>query len=378
MIYSIGVAVLVFVVLMRITTGSFRPIHWFVRTGYEVFPDRKGLRWLLHIVYAPIAFQAVRTALELGVFDLLQRSPRMTLEEIARELKMSDPWPLRLVLRACVVVRALKKEGDRYSIGFKVDLERMRDYVRQAHEIMYRQLFYTKEAVEQRKPVGLYEVYQIKEGDFYQAKRDIAALHEAWNPVMTRHSRAHRENLLKKLDYSKYKHIMDVGCNDAELIIELLKRNPSLKATVVDLPDSPGLESSRRNIVKNGLEQRMNAVGLDAFQSPLPQGVDLIQFVHFVNMFKPEKNIGLFRKAFDALVPGGTIQVVGPVVKEQHDGFLIGEPVLYSLVFLVCRTGEGEIFEIKEIKRWMQQAGFTQVETQQITHLEVAIRAKRP
>ncbi len=374
----LAVFALLFVAFMRVRKGSFNPVRWIYRSGYDLFPNRGGFRWMTHVLYGPIAFQAVRTGLELGVFDLLKQRPGLTQEAIGRALGVGNVHGLGIVLDACAAARGLHKRNGRFSVAYPGDLDMLKAHFRQANTLMYRQLFYTREAVEQGKPMGLYQVYGLNEGNFYEAKRDIPELDEAWTPVISGHSRRNRGRLLARFDYGPFRHVMDVGCNDAELLVQVAGRHPDLKGTVIDLPDSPGLERSRRNIEENGLSDRIEVVGLDAFESPLPRGADLIQFIHFMNMFSPERNRILLRKAWEALEPGGTVLVCGPVVREDRNGFLVEEPVLYSLVFLVCRTGEGRIYPEADLVAMVEDTGFVDVRARRLNVLEVIVIGRKP
>ena len=244
--------------------------------------------------------------------------------------------------------------------------------------LMYRQLFYTSEAIRSGKLEGLFKLYGIEDNDIYKIKKHIPHLHQAWDSMMIDFSSNTRRNFLKKFDYSSYRKIIDVGCNDAELIVQLAKRFPQFSETVIDLPDSPGLENAKQNITANNLEDRIKAVGMDVFEETLPGEADLVQLFHFVNMFSPQKNQLLFHKLFESLNSGGTLLVVGPVIREYRTGFVVEEPVLYSLVFLVCKTGEGRIYSIKDIKSWMKSAGFIDIRLKTFKMLEVIITARKP
>jgi hypothetical protein len=143
--------------------------------------------------------------------------------------------------------------------------------------------------------------------------------------------------------------------------VELAKRYPQLNATALELPRSPGLEGCLDNIRKNRLENRIAALGMDVFDGSFPDGTDLVQFIHVVNMFSPERNRNLIKEAWSALKNGGKILIVGPMSDEDSSGITSSELALYSPLFLVCKTGEGQIYPSNEITGWLKEAGFSRI-----------------
>ncbi len=351
----------------------FRIVRSLIRSPYRILPDPTGVRWLQHILNGPMAFQVVRTAVALGLFDLLKERPGLTEDEIVSALGMDGGYPLRVVLTGCVAVRALKKRNHRFYLIRPGLIDVLKEKIALWHEVFYRQLYYMKESVEQRKPIGLFEVYGYDVEDVYKAKAKIAAIHEAWNPVMTRYSQDKRQQLLRQLDYSPYRQLVDVGSNDGELLVELAKKYPDLRATALDLPGSPGLDNCIRKIATNRMQNRIKAVGIDIFDSDFPAGADLVQFIHFVNMFSPERNRYLIDAAWRALQGGGRVLIVGPMLDEDASGISSPEWALYSPVFLVCKTGEGQVYSIGDITGWLAAVGFIEITVTPLGLFECAV-----
>lgn len=351
----------------------FRIVRLLMRSPYRILPDPTGVRWLQHILNGPMAFQVVRTAVALGLFDLLKTRPGLTEGEILSALGRDDGYPLRVVLTGCVAVRALKKRNHRFYLVRPGVIDALKEKIALWHEIFYRQLFYMKESVEQRRPIGLFEVYGYDVEDIYRAKAKIAAIHEAWNPVMTRYSLDKRHQLLRQLDYSPYRQLVDVGSNDGELLVELARKYPDLRATALELPGSPGLLSCIRRIEASRMEDRIEAVGMDVFDNDLPAGADLVQFIHFVNMFAPDRNLRLLDAAWRALQGGGRVLIVGPMLDEGASGISSPEWALYSPVFLVCKTGEGQVYSIADVTGWLEAVGFTNITVKPLGLFEYAI-----
>jgi SAM-dependent methyltransferase len=68
----------------------------------------------------------------------------------------------------------------------------------------------------------------------------------------------------------------------------------------------------------------------------------------------------LMKKCFDALKPGGRLLVIEFVPNDLRTGEKM--PLLFALEMLL-ETPQGDVFTVKEFKRWLNLAGFKKIGT---------------
>jgi ubiquinone/menaquinone biosynthesis C-methylase UbiE len=152
------------------------------------------------------------------------------------------------------------------------------------------------------------------------------------------------------------KRILDVGGGPAVYACEFARRNPGLKATVVDLPGP--LEIARETVRAQGMGKRVRLKAGDALKlSSYGKGFDLVLLSNFLHCFKRPEAERVVTKAGKALKKGGTL-----AVKEffsSRDGTAPYFSALFSINMLVVDAGD--CFTRPEVEGWMERAGVTPV-----------------
>jgi hypothetical protein len=96
-----------------------------------------------------------------------------------------------------------------------------------------------------------------------------------------------------------------------------------------------------------------------------------VWFGNITHYFRPEKVIKLLRKAYAALVSGGTMVINAPVADEarcEREYPLVG-----AMEMFVC-SAEGDVYTLSEYRGFLEQAGF--IEVAQVG--ELLIKAAKP
>lgn len=171
-------------------------------------------------------------------------------------------------------------------------------------------------------------------------------------------ARGPAEALLKILDVSKARKMLDVGGGPGTYSIALAKANPSLKAVILDLPLV--LEVTKRFVLKSNVENQIELLGGNYLTTDFgEEAYDLILMSHITHNEGASTNRLLFNKAYKALRAGGKIAV--------HD-FLIDEsktlPKFAALfaINLLSYTKEGRTYSFGEYKKWMEEQGFLDIQ----------------
>jgi hypothetical protein len=311
-------------------------------------------------------FEVLYSATKLGLFTHLEAHPGDGREEIGRALGL-DPYPLRVLLLACVALQLLHKDGERYrnAPGLQaLVLGRpncIMPVLEAYHSILFRPTFRLYDSLRAGTNVGLQEI-PGEAASLYQKLEEIPALDGVFHDWMACIGRLAglNEAALPLIDavLGGVEHLVDYGGGDASNAIRLCRAYPRLRVTVFDLPKV--CARARRNIEESGLQDRIRLREGDFLEEPLLPGADAILFCHVFNIYSGRTNQALVERSYRALPPGGALIVFNSVSRDEEDGPL--GSALLSLYFLTLATGQGMVYPLKDYDAWFQGAGFTRVE----------------
>jgi hypothetical protein len=132
-----------------------------------------------------------------------------------------------------------------------------------------------------------------------------------------------------------------------------LRRYPSAKATIFDVPDViPMAERLLKNV---GLSDRVRLVPGNFYTDELPAGADLAWVSAIVHQNSREQNRAMFGKVFAALVPGGRILIRDIVMDENRTSPPTGA---FFAVNMLVGTPGGGTFTFSELRDDLATAGF--------------------
>ena len=164
--------------------------------------------------------------------------------------------------------------------------------------------------------------------------------------------------LVKRVDFSHFKHLVDVGGGDGTNAIEIARANPHLTVTVFD--SASVCRIAAENIARNGLSARIHTHPGDLFETPYPVGVDCVLFAHMMTIWSPEKDTVALKRAYDALPAGGQVNIFNMMGFDDLSGPMT--TALGSPYFLAVATGEGMLYTWKEYETFLANAGFLQTQ----------------
>jgi predicted O-methyltransferase YrrM len=152
------------------------------------------------------------------------------------------------------------------------------------------------------------------------------------------------------------KRLIDVGGGSGTYTIAFLEASPEMSATLFDLPEV--VDMGRARITDAGLMDRVTIAAGNFYTDALPAGHDLALISAIIHMNSPEQNVDLYKKIFDALVPGGRIVIRDHVMKPDHTAPKSG--ALFAVNMLVGTPGGGT-YTYDEIKTGLTAAGFENI-----------------
>lgn len=163
--------------------------------------------------------------------------------------------------------------------------------------------------------------------------------------------------LAMMFDLSNIKNILDVGGGSAAFSMELVKRNPTINAVVLDLPHVIPL--TKKYVEQEGLLDKFNFIEGDYLTKDFKNGYDLILLSAIVHINSYEQNKMLIKKCVDALNKNGMVIINDFVMNDNRIQPYHG--ALFSINMLVG-TVSGDTYTEGEMKEWFESAGISKIE----------------
>lgn len=158
--------------------------------------------------------------------------------------------------------------------------------------------------------------------------------------------------MLKRLDLSRYHHLLDIGGGSGALSITLLAALPNLTATVFDLPAI--LPAAQAMLAEEPQADRCRIIGGDALDGPLPSH-DLAVMRNFLQLFGPDDICRALAACRAALAPEGLLCITGYLLDDDRRGppLALGADLLFLNYY-----EEGAAYTREEYRGWLRETGF--------------------
>lgn len=163
--------------------------------------------------------------------------------------------------------------------------------------------------------------------------------------------------LAMMIDISNVKNMLDVGGGSAAFSMEIVKKNPSISAVVLDLPYVIPL--TKKYVSEAGLSDKFNFIEGDYLTTELKDNYDLILLSAIVHINNYDQNKMLVKKCADVLNKSGMIIINDFVMNE--DRTQPRQSALFALNMLVG-TENGDTYTEKEMREWFESAGLSKIE----------------
>jgi SAM-dependent methyltransferase len=306
----------------------------------------------------------VLSAAELGLFDILARSPRSA-ADLAADIG-ADPRALAMLLDALAAIGLLAKSDDRYRCEDSVSNLLSRGGAESVVPMLLHSAHMWRTWSRLTEIVGGPVLSERAESDEARTRAFIGAMNVIG-------SRAAPE-FVASVDVGGARRLLDVGGGSGIYTRAFLERAPEMCATIFDRPSV--LPITRGFMEHAGLLDRVGLVAGDFTQDDLPPGHDLAFVSAIIHQNSPEENVALFRKVYAALVPGGRILVRDHVMSE--DRLHPESGALFAINMLVA-TADGGTFTFAEIKAWLEEVGFVDVRlAREDTAMDGLVAATKP
>ena len=254
---------------------------------------------------------ALMAAVEVGIFTAISKGAG-TYEEVASALDIHPTNAERLMVMLCAA-GLLEKAQDRHRNA--PDVERF--LVEGSPGYMGPWITFTKpqwnewgrlsEHIRTRelKVMGAIETFTVADARRY---------HNATYSIGIGAGR----RFVRQVDLAGRRRIMDIGGGSGAYCIAAAKEHAGIRAVVLDLPVV--CEVTRGFIAENGVADRVEAQACDFTRDPFPTDCDVAIMASNLPMYSREMIADVIRKAYDALLPGGEMHLIGETTNDERTG----------------------------------------------------------
>jgi len=174
------------------------------------------------------------------------------------------------------------------------------------------------------------------------------------------------------IDFQNVNSLLDLGGGSGAFAITFAKNNPSIAATVFDLPDV--IELTKIYVAEENLQDRFNYIKGDYLVDNYGSGYDMIFASAIVHINSLDENNNLVKKCYNSLNSGGKLVIFDYVMNEDRTEPKPG--AVFALNMLVG-TKCGDTYTENEMKAWFNNAGFSDIERKDTSFGTSLIIAKK-
>lgn len=301
-----------------------------------------------------LGFMAARTlhvALELRLFTHLAAGAQ-TLGQVAHALGLAERAAGRL-LYACVALGLTQATGgvfrntpltQKYLVEGQPTF--IGSYLQMFDALSYHRWEQVGAALRHNGPVDdISHPYRFLADNAEEAATFSAAQHAG--------SRSLGHALARRIDFTPFTCLLDLGGGSGAYTVEILRRYPHLRAVLFDFPQVSRLAEAVMQ--QEGLMDRVYIVRGDYEHDALPPGPDVVLWSGNLHASSPESCRRVLTRLHALLPPGGIVLIHDYMLDDTRSGPLI--PALLAL-HLTLVSEHGQVYSNAELRDLLTQTGF--------------------
>lgn len=292
---------------------------------------------------------ALMAAVELGVFTAISKGAG-SFDEVAQAIDIQPTNAERLIVLLCAAGLVVREGG---RLKNAEDVERF--LVEGAPGYMGPWITFTKPQwnewgrlaehlrVKELKVMGSIDSFTVEDARRY---------HKATYSIGMGAGR----RFVRQVDLTSRTKIMDIGGGSGAYCIQAAKAHPHIRGVVLDLPVV--CEVAREFIAENGAADRVTAQPCNFTRDPFPTDCDVAIMASNLPMYGREMIASVIKKAYDALLPGGEMHLIGETTNDERTG--PWGPAYWGLGQAISNS-QGLAHSESDVIGYFTAAGFTDV-----------------
>lgn len=326
------------------------------------------------IAFAPLAFQAIRAMLELGIMKSIEDAgdEGISRKELAEKTGISE-YGAGVLCEMALGMNVIKfaADSDLNTIGtnaekfvlgkigwFLLEDELTKVNFNFTNDICYQGAWDLTDSVKNSKPEGL-KVFGSKWTTIYEALSTLPEqAKKSWFEFDHFYSDIAFPEALPIVFTDKVNHLVDIGGNTAKWAVSCCKYNPDVKVTIVDLPGQTAV--AEKNAAAAGFADRISTHSGNVLDSSteLPTSPDAVWMSQFLDCFSLNQITKILKKVFVAASENTNVYVLEPLWDKQHFEASSYSLMGTSLYFTCMANGNSKMYRYGELVDAICAAGF--------------------
>ena len=326
------------------------------------------------IAFAPLAFQAIRAMLELGIMKTIEDAgdEGISRKELAEKTGISE-YGAGVLCEMALGMNVIKfaADSDSNTIGtneekfvlgkigwFLLEDELTKVNFNFTNDICYQGAWDLTDSVKNSKPEGL-KVFGSKWTTIYEALSTLPEqAKKSWFEFDHFYSDIAFPEALPIVFADKIKNLVDIGGNTAKWAVSCCKYNPDVKVTIVDLPGQTAV--AEKNAAAAGFADRISTYSGNVLDSStvLPDSPDAVWMSQFLDCFSLSQITKILKKVFSAATEKTNVYVLEPLWDKQHFEASSYSLMGTSLYFTCMANGNSKMYRYGELVDAICAAGF--------------------
>lgn len=254
---------------------------------------------------------AISVANELGIADILKEKPK-TINELA-SLTGTLEDPLYRILRLLASEGIFKEsEGRRFSntrVSESMQADELRYFIQHTLNSMQFRIF--GELMHSVRTGRRSSELFVETGVFEHMGKSKER-NELYNRAMTNTSRMQVAAILSSFDFSRFRHVVDVGGGQGFFISALLHEYKHLQGTLFDLPQ---VVADGENLQDFYDSRERLKIESGSFFENIPEGGDLYTLKNILHGWNDEDSVSILRNIKKAIAPDGKVMIIEGLVE---------------------------------------------------------------
>lgn len=318
------------------------------------------------LAFAPIAFQAARSMLELNLLAELDKAGEAGLSaaELAGKTNLSE-YAVKVVLDMGLSCHIVTFQAPQYKLA-KVGYFLLHDDMTKVNmaftnDVCYRAMSHLTTSLQESRPAGLQEF-----GNWSTIYEGLSVLPEparrSWFEFDHYYSDKAFPELLRLVFAQPLRHLIDIGANTGRWAAQCCNYNEHVHVTMVDLPQQLAL--AVQNMAEQGFAERVTAHPANLLEAnhQLPNDGDVWWMSQFLDCFSPMQILNILRSVHAAMPDDALVYILEMFWDCQKFAAASYSLNATSLYFTCLANGNSRFYRSTEMLELAVEAGFVLVE----------------
>lgn len=314
------------------------------------------------LAFAPIAFQAVRSLVNLGVLAAVEkaRPHGLSSDQAAAETGLSN-YGARVLLEAGLGLGLLTIDGEKFrttrAAWFVLHDQMTRVNFDFVNDVCYRGAFDLEESVREGKPVGLKAFGEWP--SIYEALAHLPPhIRASWLRFDHFYSDAAFDSALSIVFKTRPRRLLDIGGNTGRWALRCVRHSPDVRVCIADLPGQLQMAEAETRTQPGGDRISGFATNILDPDSTLPDDFDAIWMSQFLDCFSEEQIRAILAKCRRAINPAGRVFILEPLWDRQKFQAAAFSLQFTSLYFTTMANGNSQMYNSRLLLSLVLASGF--------------------